>query len=104
HPPVVMDVAEQQVAALLPPQRPLGRALRSAEAIGKMLDPLRSRDDPLQLRRQLLNPRRQIIRHWQVLPWANPYQRSRTANYSGAGGESGAESGIALVPDDALYG
>jgi hypothetical protein len=41
HATVVVDVAEQEVAALLPPQRSLGRALRPAEAIGKVLDRLR---------------------------------------------------------------
>jgi hypothetical protein len=48
-----VDVAEQEVAALLPPQRSLGRALRPAEAIGEVLDRLRGRNELLELRRRL---------------------------------------------------
>src|SRR4029077_18243163 len=58
HPLVVVDVAEQEKSAFLPPQRPLGRALRSAEAIGEVLDRLRGRNDLLQLWRELLDARR----------------------------------------------
>src|SRR2546422_9856 len=38
HAPVVMDVAEQQKAAFLPPERPFGRPLGSAESFGQLLD------------------------------------------------------------------
>src|SRR5262249_39525111 len=60
---VVVDVAKQEVAAILPPQRSLCRALRAAEAIGEVLDRLRGRNDLLELRRKLLNARRQVVGH-----------------------------------------
>ena len=49
HAPVVVDVAEQQVAALLPPQRSLGRSERATEAVGQVLDRLVDRDDLVEL-------------------------------------------------------
>src|ERR1700730_10289018 len=55
HAPVVVDVAEHEITALLPPQRPFGRALRPAKAISQVPDRLGGRDDPLQFRRQLLD-------------------------------------------------
>src|SRR5438105_7313286 len=58
---VVVDVTEQEVAALLPPQRSLSWALRPAEAVGEVLDWLRGRNDLLELRRELLDARRQVI-------------------------------------------
>ena len=61
HATVVVDVAEQEVAALLPPQRSLGRALSPTEAIGEVLDRLRGRNDLLELRRKLLDARRQVV-------------------------------------------
>ena len=48
HPPVVMNVAEQQIAAFLPPDRPLGRTQFAAEAAGQFVDGLRWGNDPLQ--------------------------------------------------------
>jgi hypothetical protein len=48
---VVVDVAEQEIPALLPPERPLRWAERTAEAVGEMLDCLRRRQDLLQLGR-----------------------------------------------------
>src|SRR5439155_4405146 len=42
---VVVDVAEQEVAALLPPQRPLGRPEVAAKSGGEFLDRLRLVDD-----------------------------------------------------------
>src|SRR3954471_1217997 len=54
---VVVDVAEQEIPALLPPERPLRWAERTAEAVGEMLDCLRRRQDLLQLGRQLLDAR-----------------------------------------------
>src|SRR5207244_3053252 len=47
-----------QVFALLPPQRPFGRALSPAETVGQMLDRLRGRDDLFQFRGELLDLRR----------------------------------------------
>jgi len=40
HPPVVMDVAKQQVTALFPPERSFSGALVSTEAIGQLQDRL----------------------------------------------------------------
>jgi len=50
HAPIVMDVAEQQMPAFFPPQRPLGRALLAAIAVSEVFDPLRTRDDALHKR------------------------------------------------------
>src|SRR4029077_21187524 len=61
HATVVVDVAEQEVAAVLTPQRSLGRALRPAEAICEVLDRLRGRNGLLELRRELLDARRQVV-------------------------------------------
>src|SRR5882724_5980329 len=61
HAPVAMDVAEQKIAALLPPHRPFGRPEIAAEARGKLLDRLGGRDDLVKLRRELLDlPRRRL--------------------------------------------
>jgi hypothetical protein len=54
--PVVVDVVEQQVAALLPPQRPLGRPERPAEPLRQVLDRLGRGDDLVQFRSELLDP------------------------------------------------
>src|SRR5262249_22190429 len=41
HALVVVDVAEEEIATFLPPERALRGALRAAESIGQMLDGLR---------------------------------------------------------------
>jgi hypothetical protein len=38
HAPVAIDVTEQQVTALLPPNRTFGRAVVAADAVGKLID------------------------------------------------------------------
>jgi hypothetical protein len=50
------DIAEQQVAALLPPDRTFGGPELAAEPIGQFLDRLGHRDDLLELRRELIDP------------------------------------------------
>src|SRR5258708_36763116 len=60
HPAVVVDVAEQEVAALVPPQRPLGRALRPAKPVGQVLDRPRWRQNLFKLRGQLLDSRARL--------------------------------------------
>src|SRR5207253_3603225 len=40
HSPIVVNVGEEEVAALLPPERSLGRPVRAAEARGQLLDRL----------------------------------------------------------------
>ena len=60
HPAAVVDVGEQQEAALLPPQRPLGRPERPAETGGEFLDRLVGRDDLVQLGRKLLDARARL--------------------------------------------
>src|SRR5262245_33565706 len=62
HAPVVMDVAEQEIAALLPPHRPFGRPEIAAEAGGEFLDRLRGRDDLVELGRELLDLARLRLR------------------------------------------
>ena len=56
HPPVVMNVTEQQIAAFLPPHWSFGGPLGAAEAIGQHLDRLGQGDDLFQLRSELLDP------------------------------------------------
>ena len=48
HPLAGVDVAEQQVAAFLPPQRPFGRTERTSEAARDLADRLGGRDDLVQ--------------------------------------------------------
>src|SRR5882724_3282308 len=55
HAPVVVDVAEQKIAALLPPHRPFGRPEIAAETGGELLDRLRRCDDLVKLGRELLD-------------------------------------------------
>jgi hypothetical protein len=55
HAAVVVDVGEQEVTALLPPQRPLRRPERAAESGGQLLDRLARRDDLVELGRELLD-------------------------------------------------
>src|SRR5262249_4954093 len=55
HALVVVDVAEEQIAPLFPPERALGRPERPAESVGQIVDRLRRRDDLLELGRQLLD-------------------------------------------------
>src|SRR5262249_13193109 len=55
HPLDGMDVAEQEIAALLDPDRSLGRAERSAEAESDVLDRLGRGDDLFQRRIELLD-------------------------------------------------
>src|SRR5258707_11491417 len=79
HAFVVVDVAEDQEAAFLPPQRPLGRSLWAAEALGEVLDRLGRGDDLFQLPRQLLDPGRgwgDTIRHGKFLPRGAPPARA----------------------------
>src|SRR5215468_5004720 len=47
HSPVAVDVAEQKVAALLPPHRTFSRAVVAANAVGKLVDRLAGADDPV---------------------------------------------------------
>src|SRR5262249_37838980 len=56
HPSVVMNVAEQQITAFLPPDRSFSGSHRAAEAIGQLLDGLGRRDDLVQLWSELLDP------------------------------------------------
>src|SRR6516165_968184 len=56
HAPVVVDIAEHQMAAFAPPQRPFGRPLRAAKPVGQVVDRLRRRDDPVQLGSERLDP------------------------------------------------
>src|SRR5262249_7529826 len=60
HPPVVVNVAEQQIAAFFPPEWPFRRPQRPAESIGQITDGLRWADDLFQLRSQLLDPLRRL--------------------------------------------
>src|SRR5712691_2996449 len=55
HAPVVVNIGEQEVAALLPPQRSLGRPQRAAEARGQFLDRLASGDDLVERGIELLD-------------------------------------------------
>src|SRR5207249_245183 len=55
HALVVMDIAKQKVAALLPPDRPLGRPELTAEAGGQFLDRLRRVDDRVNTRIELFD-------------------------------------------------
>ena len=64
HPPVVMDVAEQQVIALLPPQRPLGRAVAAAAAAAQLPNFRIQVDDVRQFRGQLFNRHRKNLPAW----------------------------------------
>ena len=48
HASVVVDVAEKQEVALLPPDRSLGRTLLAAKTAGQFIDRLRCRNDPFQ--------------------------------------------------------
>src|SRR5262249_1624851 len=50
-----VDIDEQEVAALLPPERPLGGSQRAAEAGCQFLDRLVHGDDPVDLRRKPLD-------------------------------------------------
>src|SRR5262249_31946990 len=75
--PVVVDIAEQQVAAFMPPQRSLCRALRSAIAVGEVLDRLARRDDGFQRAVELLDARRQIVRHCRSSPTRSGARSSR---------------------------
>src|SRR5205823_11110192 len=58
HSPIIVDIAEQQIATFLPPQRPLGGSLAPAIAIGEIFDALRGRDNALHFGRELLDTRR----------------------------------------------
>src|SRR5262245_28014479 len=57
HAPAVVNIGEQEVAALLPPERPLGGSQRAAEAGCQFLDRLVHGDDLVELRRKLLDAR-----------------------------------------------
>src|SRR5262252_3804574 len=48
------------MTAFLPPERSLGRAERSAETLGEVVDRLRRGDDPFELGSQLFDPFRQL--------------------------------------------
>src|SRR5262249_16437743 len=52
HAPVIVDVGEQEVAALLPPEWPLGGSQRAAEAGCQFLDRLVHGNDLVELRRK----------------------------------------------------
>src|SRR6516164_1182309 len=56
HSPVAVDVAEQKVAALLPPHRAFSRAVVAAHAVGKLVDWLAGAYDPVKFRLQLFDP------------------------------------------------
>jgi hypothetical protein len=58
HPLVVMNVAEQQVAAFLPPDRAFGGPLGATEAIGLLLDGLGRGNDLVQLWSELADTSR----------------------------------------------
>ena len=58
--PVVVDVAEQQVATFLPPNRPFGWAELAAEPVGEMPNWLGCGNDLVQLGCQFLDPRRDL--------------------------------------------
>ncbi len=51
HPAIIVDVAEHEIAAFVPPQWSLGRSLRPAKAVGQFLNRLRDFDDPVEFRR-----------------------------------------------------
>src|SRR5262249_24466309 len=55
HAPGAMNIAEQQIAALLPPERTFRRPEIAAKARGKFLDRLRSVDDVCERRIELLD-------------------------------------------------
>src|SRR5262245_35820481 len=55
HAPVVVDIAEQEIAALLPPNRPFSRPEIAAKAGGERLERLRRRDDLVEFGRELLD-------------------------------------------------
>src|SRR6266478_6048512 len=56
HSPVAIDVAEQKVGALLPPQRAFSRAVVAADAVGKLTDWLAGADDLVKFRLELFDP------------------------------------------------
>src|SRR5262249_20408395 len=56
HSPVVVNVAEEEIAYFLPPDWSFGGAEVAAEARGNLLDRLRGGNDFLQVRCQLLDP------------------------------------------------
>src|ERR1700759_5135529 len=72
HPPVVVNVTEQQMVAFLPPKRPLSRAMRSPEPVCQVMDRLRYRNDFSQRRIQLFDPLGRfsttVIRHSEKPP------------------------------------
>jgi hypothetical protein len=51
-----MNIAEQEVAAFLPPQRPLGRSKRAAKAVGQFIDRRGRGDDLVELWSELFDP------------------------------------------------
>src|SRR5258707_15558456 len=53
---LLWNIAEQQVATFLPPNRPFGWAERAAEAVGEMLNRVGCGNDLVQLGRQFLDP------------------------------------------------
>jgi hypothetical protein len=55
HPLAGIDVAEQEIAAFLPPQRPFGRSERPAEALAELEDRLGRGDDSVEFRRKFLD-------------------------------------------------
>src|SRR3984893_14506772 len=84
HSPVVVDVAEQQVATFLPPNRPFGWAERAAETVGEMLDWVGCGNDLVQLGRQFLDPRSVLspgdpARHGQTPDARTPTQRPKSS-------------------------
>src|SRR5262249_54398791 len=71
HPPVVVDVAEEQVTAFLPPDRPFGGAESAAISAAQFLYGLGRGKDTAQARIELLDPPRTL--------------RPRAANAAGHG-------------------
>src|SRR5262249_2342541 len=56
HAPVAIDVTEQKVGALRPPQRAFSRPVVAADTVGKLTDRLAGADDLVKLRLELFDP------------------------------------------------
>jgi hypothetical protein len=55
HTAITVDVAKQEIAALLPPHRAFGPPVVAADTVGKLIDRLVGVDDLVELWRQLLD-------------------------------------------------
>src|SRR5205807_8139751 len=71
HPAAVMDIAKQQIAPFLPPQRSFDGSKRATHAISQLPDGLGNGNDPFQFRERIalcawrVAPRRRARHPWQ---------------------------------------